>query len=87
MKNLSADDTSTLLVNTKVERTERIYNEELKRVNEWLNASKLSLNVGKSNLIIFRKSKTKVTCKPGGHEDHGRACKRKGACQITGGID
>ena len=64
MKNLSADDTSTLLVNTKVERTERIYNEELKRVNEWLNASKLSLNVRKSNLILFRKSKTKVTCKP-----------------------
>ena len=64
MKNLSADDTSTLLVNKKVERIERIYNEELKHVNEWLNASKLSLNVGKSNLILFRKSKTKVTYEP-----------------------
>ena len=61
---LFADDTSTLLINKKVEEIEKIYNEELRHVSEWLNANKLSLNIGKSNLILFRKSQTKITYKP-----------------------
>ena len=61
---LFADDTSTLLINKKVEEIQKIYNEELRHVSEWLNANKLSLNIGKSNLILFRKSQTKITYKP-----------------------
>ena len=61
---LFADDTSTLLINKKVEEIEKAYNEELKHVSEWLNANKLSLHVGKSNLILFRKCRTKITYKP-----------------------
>ena len=61
---LFADDTSTLLINKKVEEIEKIYNEELRHVSEWLNANKLSLNIGKSNLILFQKGQTKITYKP-----------------------
>ena len=61
---LFADDTSTLLINKKEEEIEKIYNKELIHVSEWLNANKLSLNIGKSNLILFRKSQTKITFKP-----------------------
>ena len=61
---LFADDTSTLLINRKVEEIEKIYNEELRHVSEWLDANKLSLNVGKSNVILFRKCQTKITYKP-----------------------
>ena len=58
---LFSDDSSTLLVK-KVEEIDRVYNKELKHVSEWLNANKLSSNVGRLNLTIFRKSK--VTYKP-----------------------
>ena len=58
---LFADDTSTLLINEKVEPIEKTYNEKLRHVSECLNAIKFSLNVGKSNLILFRKCQTKRT--------------------------
>ena len=58
---LFADDTSTLLINEKVEPIEKTYNEKLRHVSECLNAIKLSLNVGKSNLILFRKCQIKIT--------------------------
>ena len=61
---LFADDTSAPLINKKVEEIEKIYNEELKHISEWLNANKHSLNTGKSNLILFRKIQTKITYKP-----------------------
>ena len=40
------------------------FNEEVRHVSEWLNANKLSLNVRKSNLILFRKCRAKMTYKP-----------------------
>ena len=61
---LFADNTSTLLINKKVEKIEKFSNEELQHVSEWLNTNKISLNVGKSNLIFFRKFQTKITYKP-----------------------
>ena len=61
---LFADNTSTLLINKKVEKIEKFSNEELQHVSEWLNTNKISLNVGKSNLILFRKFQTKITYKP-----------------------
>ena len=33
-------------------------------ISEWLNANKLTLNIGKSNLILFWKCQTKITYKP-----------------------
>ena len=54
---LFADDTSTLLVGKNTQELQSIYNKELSVVAEWLNANKLTLNVKKSNLILFRNKK------------------------------
>ena len=51
---LFADDTSTFLSRNNLKELESTYNEELHKVSEWLIANKLSLNVSKSNMIIFR---------------------------------
>ena len=52
------------MVNKNIEKLERIYKKKLKNDSEWLNANKLSFNVGKFNLILFRKNKTEVKYKP-----------------------
>ena len=54
---LFADDTSTLLTSKNIQEIENIYKKELSAVAEWLNANKLTLNVKKSNLILFRNNK------------------------------
>ena len=54
----------TILIDKKAEEIEKTCNEEPRHVSEWLNANKLSLNLGKSNLILFRECQTKITYKP-----------------------
>ena len=51
---LLADDTSKLLANNNLKELESLVNRELGNVNEWLKANKLSLNIKKSNFVIFR---------------------------------
>ena len=51
---LFADDTSIILANNNLKELESLVNRELGNVNEWLNAKKLSLNIKKSNFVIFR---------------------------------
>ena len=46
-----------------IEELEKIYNKELKNVKNWLDANKLSLNVSKSNMILFLKNRTKTSKK------------------------
>ena len=58
-----ADDTSTFLSGKDLNVIEKTYNEELLKVAKWLIANKLSLNVAKSNVIVFRPSKLKLTSK------------------------
>ena len=58
---LFADDTSTLFTGKNVKDIEKTYNEELKGVVNWLQANKLTLNVGKSNLVLFRKATQKIS--------------------------
>lgn len=60
---LFADDTSTYLTHKNIEELEKIYNKELKKVKNWLDANKLSLNVSKSNMILFKKNRTKTNQK------------------------
>ena len=50
---LFADDTSIILANNNLKELESLVNRELGNVNEWLNANKLSLNIKKSNFVIF----------------------------------
>ena len=51
---LFADDTSIILTNNNLKELEILVNCKLGNVNEWLKANKLSLNIKKSNFVIFR---------------------------------
>ena len=53
---LFADDTAIFLSDTDIKRLEHTLNTELIHVSNWLIANKLSLNVGKSNVLLFRQS-------------------------------
>ena len=57
---LYTDDISTFLVRKSIHKLESIYNKELSYVTEWLNGNKLTLNVKKSNLVLFRSTKKAV---------------------------
>ena len=54
-----ADDTCITYSAKKMKSLETVLNCELKIISDWLNANRLSLNVNKSKLIIF-KSKRKI---------------------------
>ena len=49
-----ADDTSIILANNNLKELETLVDRKLGNVNEWLKAKKLSLNIRKSNFVIFR---------------------------------
>jgi len=51
---LFADDTSIFYKHKNFIEMEEILNKELENVSNWLIANKLSLNVGKSNVLVFR---------------------------------
>ena len=50
---LFADDTNILYANNNLKSLECVVNEELRKVCEWLNTNKLSLNTSKSDYVIF----------------------------------
>ena len=52
-----ADDTIILLSNKSLAKK---MNQDLKNLSQWLKANKLSLNVKKSELIIFHPKNTKL---------------------------
>ena len=51
------NDTYILFVNNKLKTIETVINTELKLVSTWLRLNRLSLNEGKSELIIFHSKK------------------------------
>ncbi|NQY44078.1 MAG: reverse transcriptase family protein, partial [Legionellales bacterium] len=51
---LFADDTSLFLSHKDINKLEELLNHELDNISNWLKANKLSLNVSKSNVLIFR---------------------------------
>ena len=57
-----ADDTCIIFnnINKKPKTLETILNKELKAVVEWLNANRLSLNVKKSNLLLFHSKRKNI---------------------------
>ena len=57
---LFADDTSLLFSHREEQVIEGIVNQELKQVNNWLIANKLSLNVSKSSLLVFHPPQKKL---------------------------
>ena len=57
---LFADDTNLFVTHHDLETLIRIMNEELKQVALWLTANKLSLNVNKTHLMIFKTRKNRL---------------------------
>ena len=57
---LFADDTNLLYAEKDLNKLEVIVNEELLKLCEWLNSNKLSLNVSKSNFVIFHPYQRKL---------------------------
>ena len=49
-----ADKTNLLIINKSLKRLSNLLNIELKNLTNWLNAIKISLNVSKTELIIFK---------------------------------
>ena len=50
---LFADDTNIYYESTKLDEIEKVTNEELNKLYQWLCMNKLSLNVSKTNFVIF----------------------------------
>jgi len=57
---LFADDTNILYANKNLRTLETIINNELCKVSEWLISNKLSLNIAKSNFVIFHPYQKKL---------------------------
>ena len=58
---LFADDTSLFYSHKDPNQLIRVMNCELSKVSEWLKVNKLSLNVAKTNYILFRPRQKPIT--------------------------
>ena len=57
-----ADDTNLFFSESCYEKVLQVANEELKSISNWLTANKLSLNINKTNYIVFRSTNSKLPC-------------------------
>ena len=57
---LFADDTNLIDADKNLKSLETVVNNELKKVSDWLNANKLTLNTKKTIYVIFRPSQKKL---------------------------
>ena len=55
-----ADDTSTFYSHSDPKHLESVLNEELKKVDIWMKSNKLSVNIEKTNYIIFKSNRKTV---------------------------
>ena len=55
-----ADDTNVLYVSDSLKDSNSKINHDLKNIVEWLRANKISLNAGKTELIILRSKNKKI---------------------------
>ena len=56
-----ADDTNLLIVSKSVKKISREVNYNIRLINDWLKANKLSLNPSKTEIIIFKAKNKKIT--------------------------
>ena len=61
---LFADDTNILYADKNLRVLEQTVNTELHKLYNWLTSNKLTLNIKKSNFVIFRSYQKKLTYKP-----------------------
>ena len=57
-----ADDTNFLNFNSCVKSINKQVNYDLKNLSNWLKANKISLNIGKTELVLFTSSKKQLDC-------------------------
>ena len=57
-----ADDTNLFFSESSYEKVFQVADEELKSNDNWLTANKLSLNINKTNYIVFRTPNSKLPC-------------------------
>ena len=58
-----ADDTNLLHFSKSVNKLNKYINLDMKNLTDWLNANKISLNVKKTELVIFKHKKKKLECR------------------------
>ena len=56
---LFADDTTILIESDHVSIALKLMNKELQKLNTWLTANKLSLNISKTHYMVFDRGKEK----------------------------
>ena len=56
-----ADDTNLLYGHKSIKKINQITNFEIKKIVHWLRANKISLNSSKTEIIIFKSKKKKIT--------------------------
>ena len=54
-----ADDTNLLCLSNSIKKLNKLVNADLKRLVNWLNANKISLNVKKTEMVIFKSKQKK----------------------------
>ena len=54
-----ADDTNLLYCNKSVAKLNKLFNQDMKNLTVWLNANRISLNVEKTELVIFKHQRRK----------------------------
>lgn len=59
-----ADDTNILYADKNLKSLETVVNRELRKLYNWLTSNKLTLNIKKSNFVIFRPYQKKLTIQP-----------------------
>ena len=57
-----ADDTCLLNIKDSVKEVNKVVNKGLKFLVQWLNANIISLNVAKTEVVIFRRKKRQIDC-------------------------
>ena len=55
-----ADDTNLLHISNFTKKLNKFVNFDLKKLSNWLNANKISLNVSKTELIMFKRRLKKL---------------------------
>ena len=56
------DDTKLLYTNNSIKKLNKMLNKDLKNLTNWLNANKISLNVDKTEMILFKLIKKPLDC-------------------------
>ena len=54
-----ADDTNLLCLSNSIKKLNKLVNDDLKHLLNWLNANKISLNVNKTEMVVFRSKQKK----------------------------